>query len=194
MRFGVLILFLLLLLVNCNKSVEDFPMEKDDKKESENVSIVPIKHMNKVVHHSKTVNGITYSFKSVSALEYLANKGVEPEEDDIRDLDDERVIIMEFSEEVYDIFKSKKLQLSQDDLIMYLCDGIKEDVTIIQEGKSTRPNAVQYEGKIGSGDRIRATFFLTGIRDDSPFQIQFYDKIFGNGFVKIKLDNNRAIV
>jgi hypothetical protein len=194
MNVKYFIVAILPFLFSCNQSVDNVPAYEPEQSQYKNSSMIPVERDRDAKVEEKTTNGITYRFHAISALDYLDRKGVNPEKEDLAHLREESVILLEMSEEVHDIFESKKLQLSQDDLVMYLCDGIKEDFTIVQEGEVIKPNAVQYEGKIGSGDRIRATFFIKGINESLPIQIQYYDKIFGNGFVKIKLDNNRAIV
>jgi len=195
MKLAWSILFLALFSVSCSEKSEQISFGKPDEKTSVTSNdIVDIEHQPDSKVNSKTANGITYEFHTMSALEYLANKRVKPDEADLKELEQESVVMLEISEDIHDILESKKLELSRDDLNMYLCDRIIDDITIIQDGKSITPNAVQYEGKIGSGDRIRATFYLKGLKKELPYQVKFYDRIFGNGFIKIKVENNRAIV
>lgn len=166
---------------------------KSDELTAISDSLVPLSKKGKVQIGSPgniNTKGIKYTFKEVTALDYLNRKGEKVAENDVEDLEKESVFMLEFKskENAKSIKDSPLLQLSENELGQYLVGKVNDDFKIKQGGKTFTPSASLFEGIVGN--KIRVSFFLTDIDLSKKFEIEYYDRVFGGGIIKmIKVPN-----
>lgn len=129
--------------------------------------------------------GVSYVFKELPALDYLSRKGEKVSNEDRADLMEESVFMLEFElqDSHKEIEKSSLLKLSKDDLGQYMIGQVSNDFKINQENRTFTPNASHYEGIVGG--KIRVTFFFRDVDLSKKVEIQYVDRVFGNGLIKM---------
>jgi hypothetical protein len=135
----------------------------------------------------KNFEGVSFVFKDVSALDYLSRTGNSPSAEDRKELANESVFMLELvgHKPSGSIFENAGMNISEDDATKYLIGEIEKDFVIIQKDKRFKPLGVQYDGKIGNGQKIRVAFFMEGVNLNLPYTIEYYDRLFGKGLVKL---------
>lgn len=135
----------------------------------------------------KNFEGVSFVFKDVSALDYLSRAGKNPSSEDRKELANESVFMLELvgHKPSGSIFENAGMELSEDDATKYLIGEIEKDFVLIQNEKRFKPLGVQYDGKIGNGQKIRVAFFMEGVNLNLPYTIEYYDRLFGKGLVKL---------
>jgi hypothetical protein len=140
----------------------------------------------------KNFDGVSMVFKEVKALDYLKRTGDKVSEADKKDLLRESVFMLEFvgHKTSGSLFENDEILLSEDDATKYLIGDIANDFVVVQKGKKFNAQGVQYDGKIGAGQKIRVTFFLVGVDLNSPYNIEYTDRLFGKGKIKMTKTKN----
>lgn len=140
--------------------------------------------------NSKTFNGITYSFKLMSALDFLKHKGELVAESDKKELSKEVVLIATFknSEAHKSIFEADQITMDQEAATQYLVGTLAQDLTLEQGGKSIVPSGVQYEKSIAEMGQLRAFFYFDGINGAKKTKIIYYDRLFGAGLIRFTIN------
>lgn len=140
--------------------------------------------------NSKTLNGITYSFRLMSALEFLERKGELVAESDKTELIKEVVLIATFknSEAHKSIFEASQITMDQEAATQYLVGTLADDLTLEQGGKSITPSGVQYEKSIAEMGQLRAFFYFNEINEAKKTKIIYYDRLFGAGLIRFTIN------
>lgn len=135
----------------------------------------------------KNFDGVSFVFKDVSSLDYLSRTGNLPSAEDRKELADESVFMLELvgHKPSGSIFENAGMAVSEDEATKYLIGEIEKDFVIVQKGKRIKPLGVQYDGIVGTGQKIRVTFFMEGVNLNLPYTIEYYDRLFGKGLVKL---------
>jgi hypothetical protein len=144
----------------------------------------------------KNFEGVSFVFKDVSALDYLDRVGEVPSSQDKIALADESVFMLEFVGHKFSgsIFENSEMAKPESEATQYLIGEIEKDFTIVQGGKRCVAQGVQYDGKIGSDQKIRVAFFLKGVDLALPYTIEYYDRLFGKGLVKLTKKKTDLII
>lgn len=145
--------------------------------------------------NQKTIGGISFGFSSLLANDYLSRIGKKVSADDEESLKKESVFMLVIATKsaTKDILESEELTLDLDEATQYLIGKVTEDFVVLQHNKRIKPEGVQYDGKIGSGDKLRLTFFFKEVNLSETFTIEYYDRLFGKGLIKMKNTNNELI-
>ncbi len=186
----------LLLTVSCSNDPEK---EKEEVSSNSDVSVVTDGESISLIYEKGEsgvpekieFGGVSYMFKELTALDYLNGKGEKVLDADRADLEKESVFMLEFKlqDSHRDIKDSPLLKLSKDDLGQYLIGKVSDDFKIYQDNKTFVPAASHYEGIIG--DKIRVTFFFQEVDLSKKIEIEYVDRVFGNGLIKmIKTPNS----
>jgi len=135
----------------------------------------------------KNFESVSFVFKDVSALNYLTRSGNTPTPEDRKELQNESVFMLELvgHKPSGSLFENSEMSLSQNEATKYLIGAIEKDFTIIQNKKRFKPQGVQYDGVIGTGQKIRVAFFMNGVDLNSKYTIEYYDRLFGKGLMKL---------
>ncbi len=135
----------------------------------------------------KNFESVSFVFKDVSALDYLSRIGNPPSEEDRLDLEKESVFMLELvgHKPSGSVFENSGMNLSEEEATKYLIGEIEKDFVIVQKDKKFKPLGVQYDGFIGTGQKIRVAFFMEGVNLNLPYTIEYYDRLFGKGLVKL---------
>ena len=131
--------------------------------------------------------GVSFVFKDISSLNYLKRIGKYPSREDELQLAKESVHMLELvgHKPSGSIFENSGIKRNQADAIKYLVGDIEKDFVIVQNEKRIKPLGVQYDGVIGTGQKIRVAFFMEGIDLSHPYTIEYYDRLFGKGLIKL---------
>lgn len=131
--------------------------------------------------------GVSFVFKDISSLNYLKRIGKYPSTEDELQLAKESVHMLELvgHRPSGSIFENSGIKHNQADAIKYLVGDIEKDFVIVQNERRIRPLGVQYDGVIGTGQKIRVVFFMEGIDLSRPYTIEYYDRLFGKGLIKL---------
>jgi hypothetical protein len=137
--------------------------------------------------NSEQIQGISYSIKALSGLEFIERKGESPDPEDIAFLEEETVLLFEFEENEIGkkIFDSEQLTFDKDEAIKYLSGKIIGDIEIEQGEEKLIPDAALYEGISSSDSKIRVVLFFTELDKNKEFTLQYYDRLFGAGLIKL---------
>ncbi len=135
----------------------------------------------------KNFEGVSFVVKDVSALDYLQRTQRNVSSADREELKRESVFMLELvgHKPSGSIFGNNEIQMSEEDATKYLVGEVESDFVVIQNEKRFKPNGVQYDGRIGTGQKIRVTFFMEGVNLKLPYTIEYYDRLFGKGLVKL---------
>lgn len=136
----------------------------------------------------ETLGKISFGFKEVSAVEYLERKGEVIAKSDLSELEKESVFMLEFNADVKqgkDFFDVQDLSMNQSSAVQYMIGEISNDFKVIQGENTFLPNGVQYEGKIGTTNKIRVTFFFGDVNLDQPYTIEYNDRLFSKGLIQM---------
>ena len=135
----------------------------------------------------KNFEGVSFVFKDVSAFDYLSRTGRTPSDEDREDLEKESVFMLELvgHKPSGNIFENAGMDVSEEEATKYLIGEVVQDFVIIQNEKHFKPQGVQYDGVIGTGQKIRVAFFMEGVNLNLPYTIEYYDRLFGKGLVKL---------
>ena len=138
---------------------------------------------------SKTHNGITYSFRMMSATDFLTKKGEQVALGDRAELDKETVVIVTFnsSNKHKDIFELEQMAFDKEAATQYLIGALGDDVTIEQGGKTLTPTGVHYETNFGEIGQLRAFLYFDGIELSKPAKVVYYDRLFGAGLLRFEI-------
>jgi len=138
---------------------------------------------------SKTHSGITYSFRMMSATDFLTKKGEQVGLSDRAELDKETVVIVTFnsSNKHKDIFELEQMTLDKEAATQYLVGAFGDDVTIEQGGKTLTPTGVHYETNFGEIGQLRAFLYFEGIELSKPAKVVYYDRLFGAGLLRFEI-------
>lgn len=140
----------------------------------------------------KNFEDMSFVFKSVSSLDYLERSGEKVDDSDRKSLENESVFMIEFVGHKLSgsIFDQGENSLSEQDATKYLIGEIENDFVVIQNKKRIKPLGVQYDGKIGNSQKIRVTFLMEGVNLKKDHTIEYNDRLFGKGKVRLKQENN----
>lgn len=154
---------------------------------------IGLKDPNKIVvvakSSSKTHNGITYSFRMMSATDFLTTKGEQVVAADRAELEKETVVIVTFnsSKKGSDIFELEQMTIDKEAAIQYLIGALGNDVTIEQAGESFKPKGVHYETSFGEIGHLRAFLYFDGVRLSNSAKVVYYDRLFGAGLLRFEI-------
>lgn len=191
MKYGFHIsILILLVLVGCSEETtieKNYILKSDGSKvyRTEGIELTLLKKDEQ--GNVKNFEGVSFVFKDIGALDYLSRTGNIPSAEDRMDLANESVFMLELvgHKPSGSIFENAGMTHTEDDATQYLIGEIEKDFTIIQNGKSFKSQGVQYDGKIGSDQKIRVAFFMKGVDLKLPYTIEYYDRLFGKGLVKL---------
>lgn len=176
-----------------NDSIEYYS-ESNDQTKGEAL-ITSNNNASSVSRLTKTIGEVNYKVNALTAVDYLARKGEHIASSDYDNISKESVFMLEFS--VDDLHKkileNESIQLSKDDAATYFVGDVQKDFTIIQSGHEYKPNGVMYEGTNGKQNTIRLTFFLKDIDVHRNYSVEYYDRLFGKGLVKLSSIKNEII-
>ena len=144
----------------------------------------------------KEINGMNYSISFINGLDYVKRATYRKiDSEDESELAKESVIMLEFStkNEFDNIFHSEKMNMQKDDAVQYLIGDILKDIKIIQDSSEIFSSNHSYEGQLGAKNKLRVTFYFNNIDLNHSFQIEFYDRLFGNGIIKFNKNTNTLI-
>lgn len=197
-----LLYILILFIVSCNSENKKNGIVADNGRPGSNVEsrTLDIQEQNTTGDNTiqtKTVKGIRFSFAAISALDFLARNNKIPTAADAEDLKEETVIIVELSDtnQFHSVFNNVHATLSKDEMIQYLVGDFVNDFWLTQNGKRINPNGIQYEGIIGANEnKIRVLTFFTGINIQENYTIQYTDKLFDAGIIKVSKKHKQQSV
>lgn len=133
---------------------------------------------------AKNLNGVHFVFKEIDALSYLERSGSQVAEADKKDLSDESVFMLEYQlSDGKSPKESPSIQLSPDQMTQYFMGNIIDDFSVSQGKQSFKANGVQYDGEIGN--KLRVVFFFKGVDIMEKFEINYHDRLFGRGSMKL---------
>lgn len=143
----------------------------------------------------RNFDGVSFVFKDVSALNYLERIGQFPSSEDQKSLMNESVFMIEHVGHKFSgsIFENAGMVMDEQEATQYLIGDIENDFVVVQNNKRFTPEGVQYDGKIGGDQKIRSVFFLKGVNLSQPYTIEYYDRLFGKGLVKLTRKKNDVI-
>lgn len=186
-----------LLLLGCKDDIlssenhqykEDIGTNADNSQNLSSIySISSIKH--------KEIDGIDFSMNGISALDYIKRLGQKIADEDLDALKEESVFIVEFTndDQYKNIFNSEKMLLDKDKAVQYLIGELQNDFKVKQEGVIVSINGLNYEGQIGTQNKIRVIFYAKGVDLNKPYTVEYYDRLFGKGLIKFKRTVNEII-
>ncbi|PHR44320.1 MAG: hypothetical protein COA32_15005 [Fluviicola sp.] len=164
----------------------------NEKKAHKNYVLIDVK--NKLISYAE-FGDVGYSIKAISALDFLEKQGKKIDENDIDELHNESVIIMEFksltSKDVTDL---AQIKLTDDDLMMYLSGSFNQNIHCIQEGKTQIPSGAQLDGSLRIDSKIKILLFGLNIDLSKPFELEYFDAIFGAGKMIFEFNENKSLV
>lgn len=196
MRILIYISILLFTAQSCSDNDSmDYSSEFKEDKRMQKGEDVPLEKFEIATTSTKTFGKLSFGFSSVSATNYLSRIGKSVKLEDAESLKKESVFMLVIGNKdaTKDILESEQLTMDSQDAVQYLIGKVTEDFVVIQKDKRITPEGVQYDGKIGSGEKIRLTFFFKEINLEEPFTIEYYDRLFGKGIIKMKNTNNELI-
>ena len=195
MRFFICI-SLITVLLSCSSKERDksYTYKKDGSRTSLNggSELESGQLMNQKAANRKEFGNLTFGFNEVTAINYVERTGNHISAEDKKELEDESVFMLEIEtkEQSIDILTVAEISMNEDDATQYLIGKVLDDFSIQQDGIKILPEGVQYDGKIGSGDKIRLVFFVQGVNLGKEYTIEYYDRLFGKGLVKMKKNIN----
>lgn len=153
---------------------------------NDETEIVSSKHADRK-QNEETINGITYTVKSMSGLDFVERKGENPTGSDAEILSNETVVMFEFqhTQNTDDFFDIEQVKLSKDDAIMYLSGQIIQDFTMEQKGEDVTAEGVLFEGLNSGLNRARVFLFFGDTDPKKTHEITYYDRLFGEGIIKL---------
>ncbi len=133
-----------------------------------------------LVSTTKLMDSIAYTFSVVSLSEFT---GVDS--DEVKS-SNEHVLIVSIKDlrTIRDIDKLKNIQMNEEELASYLVGPVCSDLEIHQSNKVLIPKGALFEGNISDKGIVRFYLFLENYSSSKKAVVQFYDKVFGNGFIK----------
>jgi len=144
----------------------------------------------------KKIDGIDFSVNGINAVDYIKRVGQNNiAEEDLDELKQETVFIVEFTDEneFKNIFDSEKILLDKDKAVQYLIGDLQNDFKVKQEGAIVSVNGLNYEGQVGTQNKIRVVFYAKGVDLNKPYTVEYYDRLFGKGLIKFKRTVNEII-
>ena len=126
----------------------------------------------------------------ISAVDFIKLRGEVPAQEDLAQLAKEHVVILEVEDAkaTTGIYSSKRLLLSKEDLSSYMMAGITNDLIVIQGDETYLAHSTLFDKDIGTtagGNTLRVFLFFNDLDDSKPFDIQFNDRLFGTGSIKL---------
>lgn len=145
--------------------------------------------------HTKSVSDFDYTCGILQGVDFVRRKNPGITAEELSDLEDESVLILEVrqTKKLTSILGSKSMEMSRDGLNQYLVGEVIKDIAVVQDGKDYYPSGNFYEGIVDNS--IRIYFFFKGLDIKRLMTVTYYDRIFGNGMVKIALNttNNHTV-
>lgn len=143
----------------------------------------------------RNFDGVSFVFKDVSAVNYLERIGQFPSSEDQKSLMNESVFMIEHvgHKPSGSIFENAGMVMDEQEATQYLIGDIEIDFVVVQNNTRYTPEGVQYDGKIGGDQKIRSVFFLKGVDLSQPYTIEYYDRLFGKGLIKLTRKKNDVI-
>lgn len=167
---------------------KDYTFKPDELKSEGENSVLLISEGESQIGEPLTLkkSELSYVFNEVPALDYLRRKGEHVSKDDLEDLKGESVFMLEIKEKdrYKKITDSPFLKLSKDELGQYMVGKIVDDFRILQGGKTFKPNGSSYQNTIGN--KIRVSFYMKDVDLSKEFKIEYNDRVFGAGLMRIK--------
>ena len=186
MRQPVFSLFVLIcfLIVSCNTAADGVSQEAAPK-QAASLS-ADQSSAGEPVAAAKRHKNIAYTFKLVSALAFIEQKGERVAQEDRAALAKESVLIVTFetTQQGQSIFEAPELTLSRDDATQYLVGAITQDLSIEQKGKTVHPSGAHYESAAGEAGRLKAFMYFNDIDLSEKAIVVYYDRLFGAGFMR----------
>ncbi len=139
--------------------------------------------------HFKKIDGISYTYDLISAIDFLKRKGEQPDAADLESLKRESVLILEIStgENILSIFDSPRMTMDQEESVQYLLGQINSDLVLYQGEQEFSPSGSLPDALQVGTNSIRTFFFFTDVNSEESAEIKYYDRLFDNGFIHIKI-------
>jgi len=186
MRKPVFFLFVLIccLIVSCNTAADEVSQEAAPKHEAS--LSADQSSAGETGAAAKRHKNITYTFKLVSALAFIEQKGERVAQEDRAALAKESVLIVTFetTQQGKNIFEAPEMTISKDEATQYLVGAITQDISIEQKGKTIHPSGAHYESAAGEAGKLRAFIYFNDIDLSEKAIVVYYDRLFGAGFMR----------
>ena len=140
-----------------------------------------------ITKSKEKIKGIQYSISSMNGLQFVERKGERVSPADIEDLKKETVVFLEFehNEAGKDLLDLDALKMNKDDAIKYLSGAIASDISIENGDSPIVPNGIMYEGTSSGSKKVRVILFFSGCENQKEIEIQYNDRLFGAGLIKL---------
>lgn len=142
----------------------------------------------------KRYNGVNYTVSLINAVEFVTRKGEKLELSERMELSKESVAILKIdlqNSKETSVFESSKMTMNKEDALKYLVGQISTDFNIEQDGQSISPLGVEYEAGISEPHNIKVFLFFNKINLNKPSSVIYYDRLFGAGLMRFKINNRK---
>lgn len=177
------------LFASCEKQAEQLeaPIARSIGKVKNSREIPPVVE---VTEGEAASGSVQFTADLISAIDFIKQRGETPLQEDIPALEKEHVLILEMEDlqARSGIYASKRIQFSEENVARYMLSGLIQDAVVIQENEKHYANAVQFDKDMGTtaGSRkLRAFLFFNDLDKNKPFDIQYFDRIFGTGQINL---------
>jgi hypothetical protein len=140
----------------------------------------------------KIYNGVSYSIDLINAVDFVTRKGEKLDLSERLELSKESVAILKIdlnNIKETSVFESSKMTMNKEDALQYLVGQILDDLTVEQNGQSISPVGVEYDAGVSGSQTIKVFLFFNNINLNKPSNAVYYDRLFGAGLMRFKINN-----